>query len=77
MGAGMYKTMGILLMIIFGVCGPGVTALAWLCPSLQVDKAQATVAGILGISFAIFEITRLISARDENEAVPVKVDSHN
>ena len=55
----MDKKMSIFLMVVFGVSGIGVTALAWLCPSLQLDKVQASLAGLIGIAFLIFQSVRL------------------
>ncbi len=51
----MEKSMGILLMVTLGICGAGATALAWLCPSLQLDKAEASLAGIIGMGFVLFQ----------------------
>ncbi|MGD0794048.1 MAG: hypothetical protein ABR958_00440 [Dehalococcoidales bacterium] len=51
----MDKQMGILLMVVFGISGAGVTALAWFYPSLNLDKASATLAGVIGVGFAVFQ----------------------
>jgi hypothetical protein len=55
----MDKPMGVLLMVIFGISGTGATALAWLLPALQLDKTEATLAGIIGIGFLVFQSLRL------------------
>jgi hypothetical protein len=49
------KSMGILLMVTFGISGIGVTALAWLYPALHLDKTMATLAGIIGVGFTVFQ----------------------
>lgn len=51
----MDKQMGILLMVIFGISGAGVAALAWLEPSLNLDKFTASLAGLIGVGFVIFQ----------------------
>ncbi len=55
----MDKKMSIFLMVVFGVSGIGVTALAWLCPSLQLDKAEASIAGLIGVAFLVIQSVRL------------------
>jgi len=52
----MEKATGILLMIIFGLSGAGAAALAWLMPSLNIDKAEASLAGAIGVGFAVFQV---------------------
>jgi hypothetical protein len=47
--------MGILLMVIFGITGIIATALAWFCPALHLDKTTATLAGIIGTGFAVYQ----------------------
>ncbi len=69
----MEKPMGILLMVIFGVSGAGVTALAWLCPALNLDKTMATMAGIIGVGFAIFQGLRFRHTRHAG-AEPVSIE---
>ncbi len=51
----MEKAMGILLMVTLGITGTGAAALAWICPSLQLDKAEASLAGIIGMGFVLFQ----------------------
>ena len=61
----MEKTMGILLMVIFGISGAGAAALAWLIPSLHLDKTEATLAGLIGIGFFIAQSRWLKHPADE------------
>lgn len=51
----MDKAMGILLMVVFGVGGAGIAALAWLVPSLNLDKFTASLGGLIGLGFAVFQ----------------------
>jgi hypothetical protein len=51
----MEKLIGILLMVIFGISGAGATALAWLLPGLNLDKTEATVAGLIAMGFIVFQ----------------------
>jgi hypothetical protein len=67
------KSMGILLMVTFGVSGVGVTALAWLCPALNLDKTMATLAGIIGVGFAVFQGLRFRHSRPAG-AGPLSVE---
>jgi len=54
----MDKSTGKLMMVIFGVSGVAATALAWFCPSLNLDKTMATLAGFIGVSFTVFQSLR-------------------
>ena len=47
------RSLGIWLMIIFGVSGLAAIVLAWLLPSLQSDRVAATVVGLAGIGVAV------------------------
>ena len=49
------KILGVILMLIFGISGLGVTALAWLLPGLNLDKTEAAMAGLIGIVFIVFQ----------------------
>ena len=70
----MEKAMGILLMVTLGICGTGATALAWLCPALQMDKPEATLAGIIGVGFALIQGFRFRHfAHDGGAAVSVEI----
>jgi hypothetical protein len=70
----MDRPMGILLMVVFGVSGVAVTALAWLCPVLNLDKVEATVAGLIGVGFTVFQGFRFRhSSGNAAEPCPVEV----
>ncbi len=51
----MEKALGVLLMVLFGISGLVAAALAWLIPSLNLDKTMATLAGVIGVGFAVFQ----------------------
>ena len=54
-------------MVIFGISGLSATALAWLFPWLNLNKTEATLAGLIGIGFFIFQGIRL-KRSNHNEA---------
>jgi hypothetical protein len=69
----MDKTMGILLMTVFGISGAGAATLAWLVPSLHLDKPTATLAGIIGVGFAVGQGFRFkYGGHTTNKQVAVK-----
>lgn len=53
------KSLGILLMVIFGLTGMVVIALAWLLPALESDRLVANFAGSIGIFVATAQALRL------------------
>jgi hypothetical protein len=69
----MDKSMGILLMVILGVSGVAVTALAWFCPVLNLNKIEATLAGVIGVGFTVFQSIRFRHL-SYNQAEPVSVE---
>lgn len=46
------KSLGIWLIVMFGVSGLAVITLAWLWPTLQSDRIVATLTGLVGIAIA-------------------------
>jgi hypothetical protein len=74
----MDKSMGIILMVTFGVSGVAATALAWLCPSLHLDKVEATLAGLIGVGFTVFQSIRSRhSSRTGSEPASVEVEAED
>lgn len=70
----MDKKLGILLMVVFGISGAGVTALSWLCPSLNLDKPTAFLAGVIGVGFAVFQGFRFMhTGHTDDEPVSIEV----
>jgi hypothetical protein len=76
----MVKLMGILLMVIFGISGVGATALAWLFPWLNLNKTEATIAGLIGIGFIILQSLWLRHSRQDGEktaSVDIPAEDNN
>lgn len=71
----MNKSIGILLMVVLGISGVIVTALAWFYPSLNLNKIEATLAGLIGIGFIIFQSIRFrYLSRTGAEPVHVEIE---
>jgi len=70
------KSLGIWLIVLFGVSGLAVIALAWLWPTLQSDRIVATLTGLVGITVAII---RALTLRQSNNVkrVPVEVENRS
>jgi len=64
------KSLGILLIGIFGVTGLCAVALGWLLPWLESERITATVAGIAGILIAGIQAFILLKA-PSRKRVPV------
>jgi hypothetical protein len=47
------RSLGIWLMVIFGVSGLAVVVLSWSLPALHSDRLVATVVGTAGIAVAV------------------------
>ncbi len=71
----MDKSMGILLMVIFGISGAGATALAWLYPALNLDKTEAAAAALIGIGFLVLQVF-LFKRSSHDTAEQFSVEAH-
>ena len=70
------KSLGIWMIVMFGVSGLAVIALAWFLPSLQPDRITATVAGFFGVFIAtIRAFTLWKSPNDKRITVEVENES--
>jgi hypothetical protein len=69
----MDKLIGIILMVIFGVSGLGATAVAWLLPWLNLNKTEATAAGLIGMGFLVYQVIRFRHSR-HNEKDQVSIE---
>jgi hypothetical protein len=70
----MDKSIGILLMVVFGVSGAVAAALAWFFPSLNLDKVTGSLVGLVGIGFTAIQGWRFaLAGEEDNEAVTVEV----
>ena len=73
------KSLGVFLMVIFGVSGAAVLALAWTGTLSGSERIMATLMGLVGLLVAAVQVTLLKSPRDnaDNEKVPMKVEVEN
>ncbi len=53
------KSLGMLLIILFGIPGAVVITLAWFWPGLHIDKILATLGGMVGMGIALAQGLRL------------------
>ena len=49
------KSLGIWLIVTFGISGIAVILLGWLLPSLESERITATIAGSAGLIVAIIQ----------------------
>ncbi len=61
------RSLGIWLVVLFGVSGLAAVVLAWLLPSLQANRIAATLVGLAGIGVAI--VRGLMLRKDQVEPV--------
>jgi hypothetical protein len=59
------KSLGIWLIVLFGVSGLAVISLGWLLPWLESERAVATLGGLTGIVVAIVRAIMLRRAPDK------------
>jgi hypothetical protein len=65
------RSLGIWLMVLFGVSGLTVVALSWSLPALRSDRLAATLVGAAGIGVAVVRglMLRKSPARPTEELV--------
>ena len=68
------KSLGIWLMVIFGLTGIIIIALAWLSPALESDRLAANFAGSIGIFVATGQALRLRNFQSNHKRIPVEVE---
>jgi len=72
------KSLAIWLIVLFGVSGVAVIALAWLWPTLQSDRIVATFTGFLGVAIAVIRaLTLRKSTQEKQVTVEVEVESES
>ena len=73
------KPLGVFLMVIFGVSGTAVLALAWTGALSGPERIMATLMGLVGLLVAAVQVTLLKSPRGnaDTEKVPMKVEVEN
>jgi hypothetical protein len=66
------RSLGIWLMVLFGVSGLTVLVLSWSLPTLRPDRLEATVVGLAGIGVAVVRglMFRKSPARLTEEVLP-------
>lgn len=70
------KSLGIWLIVLFGVSGLAVISLGWLLPSLESERIVASLGGLTGISVAVIRALMLRRAPDKR-AVTVEIEAEN
>jgi hypothetical protein len=70
------KSLGIWLIVLFGIPGMAVLMLAWLWPTLQSERITAIFAGSTGLLVSLIQILTLKrSPVGKAKQVPVKVEA--
>jgi len=73
------KSLGIFLMVLFGVSGAAILVLTWLWPMPVADRIFATFIGSSGLVMALVRALMLkpLPVRADTEQSAVKVESKN
>jgi hypothetical protein len=72
------RSLGIWLMVIFGVSGLAVLVLAWSLAAFESDRLAATLVGAVGIGVAVVRFLMLRRCPVGNgEGAPVSVQVEN
>ena len=69
------KSLGILLMVLFGIAGITVLVLAWLWPMSGLERILTTFIGVFGLGVALSRVPLLksVKPRADAEQVMIKV----
>ena len=73
------KSLGVWMIVMFGITGLSIMALAWLWPALQSERVVATLTGSVGLLIAVLHVVALrkSSAAMNREQAAVKVNSED
>jgi hypothetical protein len=73
------RSLGILLMVLFGVSGIVILVFTWLQPMTGMERVLSTVLGAIGLGVALSRIPflKFPKAGAEAEEVPVEVKARN
>ena len=72
------KSLGIWLMVIFGISGLTIIMLSWLMPALQSERVTATIVGLAGVAGAAVRGLMLKRDRDRPvEEISLDVSTEN
>ncbi len=73
------RSLGILLMVLFGISGIIILVFTWLQPMTGMERVLSTVLGAIGLGVALSRIPflKLPKAGVGEEEVPVEVKARN
>jgi hypothetical protein len=72
------KSLGIWLIVLFGVSGLAAIMLAWLLPWLESERILATLAGLAGIIIAVVRglmLRHVTGAKPSPVAIQAEIES--
>ena len=68
------KSLGIWLMVLFGISGIAILVLAWLRPMPGLERALTTFIGAFGLFVALSRVPRLKSPKVGTDAEQVTIE---
>jgi len=73
------KSLGVFLMVLFGISGMAVLLLVWLLPTLESERTMAIFVGSAGLLVALIQVLALkrSSGRMDDEQDMVTVEAEN
>jgi hypothetical protein len=73
------RSLGILLMLLFGLSGIFILAFTWLQPMPAMERVLSNILGATGLGVALSRITLLkfLRAGAEAEKVPVEAETRD
>jgi hypothetical protein len=73
------RSLGIWLIVLFGIPGMVILMLAWLWPTLASERITAIFAGSTGLLVALTQVLMLKRSPDrtDNEPTMIKVEAEN
>jgi hypothetical protein len=70
------RSLGIWLIVLFGVTGLVAIALGWVLPWLESERILTTLGGLAGITMAVIRALMLRHVADEKR-IPVEINAEN
>ena len=73
------KSLGVFLMVLFGISGMAVLLLVWLLPTLESERIMAIFVGSAGLLVALIQVLTLkrSSGRIDDEQDMVTVEAED
>ena len=73
------KSLGVFLMVLFGISGMAVLLLVWLWPTLESERTMAIFVGSAGLLVALIQVLTLkhSSGRIDDEQDMVTVEAED